>query len=79
MKEEINKLDVIRAALDCENTALMFVIDNYGYISFIATGKSLDKKNPEANVASFLFDKLCDAYVDAMNWQSKKLEEDEAD
>ena len=79
MKEEINKLDVIRAALDCENTAMMFVVDNYGYISFIATGNSLDKKNPEANVQSYLFNKMCDAYIDAMNWQSKKLAENEAD
>ena len=79
MQEEINKLDVIRAALDCENTALLFVVDNDGSISFIATGNSLDKKNPEANVASFLFSKLCNAYAEAMNWQSKKLEEDEAD
>lgn len=77
--EEINKLDVIREALDRDNTALMFVIDNYGYISFIATGKTLDKKNPEANVSSFLFKKLCDAYLEAMNWQSKKLAENEAD
>jgi hypothetical protein len=79
MKEEINKLEVIRAALDCENTAMMFVVDNEGHMSFIATGNNLDKKNPEANVASFLFDKLCDAYIEAMNWQSKKLEENEVD
>lgn len=77
--EEINKLEVIRAALDCENAAMMFVVDNEGHMSFIANGNNLDKKNPEANVASYLFHKLCDAYIDAMNWQSRKLAEDEAD
>lgn len=71
--DEINKLDVIRAALDCENSAFLFVVDNDGHIQFIASGKTLDKKDAEANVSSKLFAKCCAIFMETMNWQSAKL------